>query len=53
MDHIDHLLSTQAVDRIYDAPIRAALAMGKKTLNRYYTHRRFRGVPHCNECVFD
>jgi hypothetical protein len=25
------------VDCIYDAPIRAALAMGKKTLNRYYT----------------
>jgi hypothetical protein len=36
MDHIDNLLTTRAVDHAYDPPIRVALAMGKKTLNRYY-----------------
>jgi len=36
MDHIDHVLASQSVDHNYDTPIRAALAMGKKTLNRYY-----------------
>jgi hypothetical protein len=37
MDHIDEILTSQAVSWQYDAPIRAALAMGKRTLNRYYT----------------
>jgi hypothetical protein len=37
MDHIDSILASQSVSRTYDAPIRVALAMGKKTLNHYYT----------------
>ena len=36
MDHIDHILASQSVNKMYDAPIRAVLAMGKKTLNKYY-----------------
>ena len=38
MDHIDQVLSSQSIDKVkFDAPIRVAIAMGKKTLNRYYT----------------
>jgi hypothetical protein len=37
MDHIDQVLASQCVDRRYEPCIRAALAMSKKTLNRYYT----------------
>jgi hypothetical protein len=37
MDHIDQVLASQSVNRTFDAPIRVALALGKKTLNRYYT----------------
>jgi hypothetical protein len=36
MDHIDHVLASQAVNHTFAAPICVALAMGKKTLNRYY-----------------
>jgi hypothetical protein len=37
MDHIDTILASQSLERALDTPIRLALAMGKKTLNRYYT----------------
>jgi hypothetical protein len=36
MDHIDWVLASQSVNRTFDAPIRVALALGKKTLNCYY-----------------
>ncbi len=36
MDHIDSKLATDASDNKYLLSIRAALAVGKKTLNRYY-----------------
>jgi len=36
MDHIDSHLATAARNIGYSASIRAALAIGKKTLNRYY-----------------
>jgi hypothetical protein len=36
MDHIDEHLATAAVNRKYCLAIKAALAIGKKTLNRYY-----------------
>ncbi len=36
MDHIDEHLATAAVGRQYSLAIKAALAIGKKTLNRYY-----------------
>ena len=36
MDHIDEHLATAAVDNKYPLAIKAALAIGKKTLNRYY-----------------
>jgi hypothetical protein len=36
MDHIDQHLATAAIDNKYNPAIRAALAIGKKTLNRYY-----------------
>jgi hypothetical protein len=38
MDHIDEHLATAAIDRVnkYPLAIKAALAIGKKTLNRYY-----------------
>jgi hypothetical protein len=37
MDYIDGVLTGLSVNRAYEAPIRVALALGKKTLNRYYT----------------
>jgi hypothetical protein len=36
MDHIDEHLATAATNRRYPIAIKAALAIGKKTLNRYY-----------------
>ena len=36
MDHIDEYLVTASQDRKYSQAICAALALGKKTLNRYY-----------------
>jgi hypothetical protein len=36
MDHIDEHLATAATNRRYPPAIKAALAIGKKTLNRYY-----------------
>ena len=36
MDHIDEHLATAAIDNEYPLAIKAALALGKKTLNRYY-----------------
>jgi len=36
MDHIDEILASQSLNNIYCPALRVALAMGKKTLNRYY-----------------
>lgn len=36
MDHIDEHLATSATNRVYALAIKAALAIGKRTLNRYY-----------------
>ncbi|KAF6741083.1 hypothetical protein DFP72DRAFT_835320 [Ephemerocybe angulata] len=36
MDHIDDVLTTQSIDAKYLPAIRAACALSKKTLNRYY-----------------
>ena len=36
MDHIDEHLATAALNADYPIPIKAALAIRKKTLNRYY-----------------
>jgi len=36
MDHIDEHLAMAAIDNKYPPAIKAALAIGKKTLNRYY-----------------
>ena len=36
MDHIDEYKTTASQDLNYSAAIRAALALGKRTLNRYY-----------------
>ena len=37
MDHIDEILTTNAIDKISFEPcIRAAATLAKKTLNRYY-----------------
>ena len=36
MDHIDEHLATAATDNKYSLTIKAALAIGKKTLNQYY-----------------
>ena len=36
MDHIDTHLATAAQSTRYPTSIRAALAIGKRTLNRYY-----------------
>jgi len=37
MDHIDKVLTAGASNAEFSNPIRAALMMGKKTLNRYYS----------------
>jgi hypothetical protein len=36
MDHLDEHLVSAAISPKYDASIRAAVSIGKKTLNRYY-----------------
>ena len=36
MDHIDEHLATAATNRRLPLALKAALAIGKKTLNRYY-----------------
>ena len=36
MDHIDAHLATAAIENNYPLAIKASLAIGKKTLNRYY-----------------
>ena len=37
MDHIDTHLATAATSSTYSVAIKAALAIGKRTLNRYYS----------------
>ena len=37
MGHIDEVLTANTVERQFSAAIRAALTMGKRTLNHYYT----------------
>lgn len=37
MDYIDKVLTANAIDQQFSAPIRAALIAGKQTLHRYYT----------------
>lgn len=37
MDRMDEVLATSAFDSQYSISIQASLAMGKKTLNRYYS----------------
>lgn len=37
MDHIDETLTTFSLNAKYSPAIRAACALGKKTLNRYYS----------------
>jgi hypothetical protein len=37
MDHIDEHLASASVNLKYDPAIRAALGIGKRTLNRYYS----------------
>jgi hypothetical protein len=37
MDHIDSVLATNAIDNRYCLAIQAALTIGKKTLNHYYS----------------
>jgi len=36
MDHLDEHLATATVGQKYDPAIRAAVTIGKRTLNRYY-----------------
>jgi hypothetical protein len=36
MDHLDEHLTSVVVSHKYDPAIRAAVRIGKKTLNRYY-----------------
>lgn len=37
MDHIDQHLTSSALNSLYHPVIKAALAIGKKLLNKYYT----------------
>jgi hypothetical protein len=37
MDRIDEVLASSAVDAQFSISIQAALTIGKKTLNRYYS----------------
>jgi len=37
MDRIDEVLTASAVDAQFSNPVKAALLMGKRTLNRYYS----------------
>lgn len=36
MDYLDQQLTTSALNMRYSDPIKAAITLGKKTLNRYY-----------------
>jgi hypothetical protein len=36
MDHIDHVLATSSCGHYFSLPVRAALVLGKNTINRYY-----------------
>ena len=36
MDHLNEHLASVAISQKYDPAIRAAVLLGKKTLNRYY-----------------
>jgi hypothetical protein len=36
MDHIDHVLATSSHGHYFSLPVRAALVLGKNTINRYY-----------------
>ena len=36
MDHIDKTLATASDSHTFSLPIRAALVIGKNTINRYY-----------------
>lgn len=38
MDHIDSHLASAATSKEYSAALKAALAIGKRTLNQYYDH---------------
>lgn len=37
MDRIDEVLASNAIDFTFSISIKSALAIGKKTLNRYYS----------------
>jgi hypothetical protein len=37
MDRIDEVLASNAIDAKFSISIKSALAIGKKTLNRYYS----------------
>jgi hypothetical protein len=59
MDHIDEYLATTSQDPSYSEAIRAALALGKRTLNRYYdktdqseVYRIAMGKPHHIQSFF-
>ena len=38
MDHINEHLATAVLNADYPMAVKTALAIGKKTLNRYYNH---------------
>lgn len=37
MDHIDRYLATASTDKKYEPSIQAALTVGKRLLNKYYS----------------
>ena len=37
MDHLDKVFATNSLDTDYVMAIRASLAVGKRTINRYYS----------------
>jgi len=52
MDHIDTHLATAAQSNKYSTSIRAALAIGKRTLNRYYNKTDHSEVYRIAMCTF-
>jgi hypothetical protein len=44
MDRIGEVIAASALDSQFSTPIKAALLMGKKTLDRYYTKTNFSDV---------
>ena len=44
MDHLDEHLASIATSLKYGRAIKAAIALGKKTLNRYYDHTDYSEV---------